>query len=36
MKDILLSANWSNAETFHKFYHKKVVKDKDFAYAVLQ
>ena len=36
MKDILLTANWSNAETFHKFYHKKVVKDKDFAYAVLQ
>ena len=36
MKDILLTANWSNAETFYKFYHKKVVKDKDFAYAVLQ
>lgn len=36
MKDILLTANWSNAETFYKFYHKKVVKDKDFANAVLQ
>jgi hypothetical protein len=28
MKDILLTANRSNAETFYKFYHKKVVKDR--------
>jgi hypothetical protein len=24
MKDILLTANWSNVETFYKFYHKKL------------
>lgn len=35
MKDILSTANWSSANTFHKYYHKNVVCDKDFASSVL-
>ena len=37
MKDILDTANWTNAKTFHKFYHKDLssVKDSAFANSVL-
>jgi hypothetical protein len=36
LKDILATANWSSAKTFHKFYHKEITLSqiKDFSSAV--
>jgi hypothetical protein len=36
VKDILDTANWSNAKTFQKFYYKQTVSDKSFEDCVLQ
>ena len=35
LKEILKTANWSSAKTFHKFYNKDIQTDNDFSFSVL-